>query len=490
MFDALHDPDPPAATTHHLAAVAERAERRRRRRAATAMGTVAAVLVAGGATALALRDLDRGSASTPTAPPASPTPTHAPVTTTPATAPATPTPTTATTSTATLSTTATTTLPASTVPAASIVVTRDPSQPAPPELVTLAATIAERARSVTSFGGTVEQIQGPAAEPASVTIRSVAFRADGSMWATDDRGGWASFDAATGISRLAFRSDPAGELEYQEIVGWNDNFTGEQVVLGFSPVTDVAGLAGEIAITEAPYPPLPDRAAWRLEQHAAVGGPLRDAATPTVTDHVVYWIDQATGLTLAVERAQTGADGVAEENYQASRLTAFATDVEFPPEFPGAFPPGATVARSGDPAAFSSAMTDAELQAAFGDGLLVPGVPATGRQIELSWQINGGDGLPIRDDGTAAAVWFTIHRGFDRTSLLVERSVVATPGQGAEVVGTVVGGVLDGLPIYPAGQGRYAVFTHGDGEAIVVTSSAATVAQAAELLGTVRRPGI
>lgn len=487
MFDDLHDPDPPTATANHLANVAERAERRRRRRTATAMGAVAAVLVAGGATALALRDPDSGPTTTLTAPPTSPTiPGQEPTTTPPTTAAA---PAPITTAATLVTTSAPHTSPSpTTAPTLSIAVNREPGQPAPPELVTLAATIAERARNVSSFGGTVEHIQGAPAQPVSTTTRLVALRADGSMWTTDDVGGWASFDAASGITRMAFRLDAAEEFQYQEIVGWNDNFTGEQVMLGFPPLIDVAGLTGEITISEAPYPAIPERMAWRIEQHDGLGTPL-GGDSATMTSDLVYWVDQATGITLAVDRTHTStSDGSAEVTDQTSQLTTFATDVDFPPEWPGAFPDGATVARSGDPAAFTSAMTDADLLLAFGDGLLVPDVATTGRQIEVWWQSYGSDGLPVRDAGTASTVAFTIHRGFERTSVRVERSQVAAPTEGAVVVGEVAGGALDGLPIYPDGQGGHVVFSQHNGEAIVVTVSAPTVAGAAELLSGMYRP--
>lgn len=473
MFDDLHDPTPPTATADHLATVAERAERRRRRRTAGVMGATTVVLVAAGTVALTLRE--PGDAATTTVP--------APVTTVPA--PAT-TAVPSSTSAAPASTMASTSTTTSTTTSPSIVV--DPRAAPPTELVELAATIAERARAVPSFGGRVEQHATQNGTVIDQPTRDVVLRADGSMWATDDRGGWTSFDATTGVSRLAFRIEPDEPLMYQEIVGWNENSVGENVILGAPPVLDPTTLHGELTITEASYPEIPDRPAWRIDQATTC---CQMPGEPSWADTTTFWVDQATGIMLSYETSQveTADDGTQlGTSTRGSRFTTFTTDIEMPPEFPGAFPTDAAVDRSGDPAAFNGAMSDADLATAFGPGLLVPDVPGSTRQIEVMWAGHDAQGLPVRDDGMAQMVSFRVARGFDRTWVTVSRGLDGPPA-GALPAGEVPGGVLAGLPIYPTGSQGFTV-TPGDGRGDVrVEVRAATVEQAAELMAAMRPAG-
>ncbi|HWL43210.1 MAG TPA: hypothetical protein VNQ73_09715 [Ilumatobacter sp.] len=502
MFDDLHDPNPPAAAAHHLATVAERAERRRSRRTGTAMLTTTAVLIAVGTTAIALRAPDDAPVSTPSIPP--------PTETAPAPTTAAPTASTSPSSSApTTSTLPTPTTSAPTTPDASTatVVSREPSDPTPPELLELAAMISERARIVQSFGGHLMQSQVLADGTEIPTERDVIFAADGSMWATNELGGWAAFDASTGISRLAYRLDADDDLMYQEIVGWNENFTGEQIMLGHSPVLDVTMLHGDITITESASA---NRPAWRIEtrerhefaSEQPVGTLPDDVPTDGVGVNVymtagmrdstwTYWVDQATGITLASEQLQTStySDGRTEQQQRSAEFTTFSTDAALPPEFPGTFPPDAEVRREGDPAGFSGEMTEADLVAAFGDGLLVPDVPAAHTYYEFSWMNFDDNGHVIREDGTALGVSFHLNLGFQRVQVGVGRALGGGPGANSSAVGTVAGGALDGAPIYFNEYNGYQLWaTVGDANIDVSVSGVPTVDQAAELLGTMRTP--
>lgn len=458
MFDDLHDPNPPIGDAHRLAAVAERAARRRRRHTAVLTGATTVVLVASGVTALAMRSPGGSPVGTPTTPtPAAAPPTTGtpppPTSTTPVTAP---------------------------VPGTSPPVTAPAPSPGP--LAELAVTIAERAGTVSSFAGRVEQefacCGSGVIEP---PVREVVFRADGSMWTTDEYGGWASYDPTTGVSRVATRAAPDAEFAYQEISGWNDNSVGENVLLGFSPVLDLTTLAGDVTVVEAPYPAIPGRPAWRLDV-----APWGDDGRPTDTASTTYWIDQATGITLAFESTETD-DAAHDRTVRSSRLTTFTVDVALPPAFPGEFPAGATVDRTGDPDAFTGDLTDAELAEAFGDGLLLPDAPGTTRQVELGWTAYDDEGRAIREPGTAADVRVTLARGFDRTTIRISRDPV--PPVGADPVTHVPDGPLAGLPVHLDDWGGY-VAVVGDGaddaEHVLVTVRAVSADRAAALLATLR----
>lgn len=171
------------------------------------MATTTVILVAGGVTALAVRDPGRDAASTPTAAmPAPPTPVPKSAPSTPA-LPATTAPNTATTTTPPASARPTTSAPTN-------VITREAAEPAPAELVELADAIAGRARSIDGFGAVVHQVQDHPGQPASEITRSVVFRSDGVMWASDESGGWASHNPSTGTARTAFPMPPDGPLAY------------------------------------------------------------------------------------------------------------------------------------------------------------------------------------------------------------------------------------------------------------------------------------
>ena len=176
---------------------------------------------------------------------------------------------------------------------------------------------------------------------------------------------------------------PSGDMYYQLIEGWTDNSTGLSIMLGSDP----ARLLGETApysrvvVTETTHD---QRPAWQIESMMNAGGAPVDQDVATQTERFV--VDQATGLIVvsSVEWQGTPQDRVR----RSSELIDIERVSEMPAGFPGEFPEGAQIDRSGDPNAFRPATLD-EAAAWFGPGFFAPANVPAGTTIflnEYEWE--------------------------------------------------------------------------------------------------------
>jgi len=455
MFDDLHDPTAPTATASHLAEVAVRARRLQRRRS-IGLTTAALVFVAAGVVALAVlpsRDTSNVSPipSTPaTSEPLAPT-TSASIATNPSTVP----------------TPSTSTAPPSSAPERST----------PDQIRDLIARIRERAATVTSFRVRVELTSTADDVPVSTAVTSVTLLADDSMWMEPIEGAWgsagqgyfASYDPTTGISRSVipgFDGTPTG----QEIVGWNENSTGKQILLGHFPILTLDPNS-DVQISDDVHD---SRTVWRIEQHNG-------------ETEIVSWIDQTTGLTLRERTQSTSADpqtGQPLVNIQDSSWTNLELSVELPPAFPGVIPDGITVDRSGDPNGHITPPIAAALTTAFGPDLLLPSLRDGESIKEPSIATNDYDehGYPVHTPGTAQGVAFTLARGFATTFVYIGWEPSAPPAslQGVETVtindGALAGrtGTVDGTSVI--------VSIPGPDRTVTINVIASTVDEAVDVL--------
>ena len=218
---------------------------------------------------------------------------------------------------------------------------------------------------LTSFRATVTSRQYQTASDGSVlqdttTTNTVTFMGDGRMWFEGDSFIWGSFDPATGTVRGEY-ADPDGSEHYQQIDGWADNTTGINIMFGYNPVPVPASFADDAVVEDVVQL---DRPAWKLTMTSSILSPGATAAS--VETSVV---DQATGLVVAHSSTNPQSDGTTFS--QESEFTSLSVGVELPANFPGAFPEGATVERSGDPAAFTT-LSLADAVAEFGQPVFAP----------------------------------------------------------------------------------------------------------------------
>ena len=268
--------------------------------------------------------------------------------------------------------------PATTIsPRSSIRLDGDPA-------VIIAAIDADRLaklRTVPGFVATVRQSTATL-DDGGVTIEStpgldsrLTLLADGSMWAEFDSGGFASFDPTSGESRSVIVM-PDGNEVYQLIEGWTENSTGMSILLGQDPARTLseATQMSEVEITETVHD---GRPAWRIDAIMSLQtrpGPIagEQAETPVAeTDEQVetFVVDQATGLIVS---STLEWQGTPESRVRrTSELLDLELVDELPAAFPGEFPDGVRVDRSGDPTAFRPA-TLAEAAEWFGTGFVAP----------------------------------------------------------------------------------------------------------------------
>jgi hypothetical protein len=246
------------------------------------------------------------------------------------------------------------------------------------ELDGFTATVRQQTETLRDDGSPIETQSGFGSR--------TTLLADGSMWTELDGGGFASYDAATGESRGAIPM-PTGDTYYQLIEGWTDNSTGLSIMLGSDParlLSDATQMS-TVVIEETIHD---QRAAWsiRTTMDVTISAVDPDASPQTET----FVVDQATGLIVA-----------SSLEWQASpqeriRRTSELVDLELtdamPAQFPGQFPDGAQIDRSGDPAAYRPA-TLSDAAEWFGPGFVAPPEVPVGTTIFLA-EYEGETGNP------------------------------------------------------------------------------------------------
>lgn len=288
---------------------------------------------------------------------------------------------------------ATTTAPATTTTVAATTLP-------PPDVTTRLAEI-DAARTValrgaTTFGFTVRHLSTrPDGAVESDTSAQVVLRNDGSVAVVSDTIVWSFYDASSGTARLAYIGAD-GQTAYQELNGQADNSVALGVPTGlpngivepFPLFADgVVGIADEV---------VGGRATWRIDREypSVAGSPEQTTST---------WIDQQAGVTL--QSRSTGmhsSNGIALTD--TVTLSGLDTGAALSADFPGSFPDGATVDRSGDPSQFGPTTIE-EAASLFDASIVAPTMPAD--LVALS-TMNFGN-----DDGTTTASPSLIVRWFD-----------------------------------------------------------------------------
>lgn len=230
---------------------------------------------------------------------------------------------------------------------------------AEPEITAEQVQLAQRdaLRNLTGFSATasftntgVDADLGES-DPARYTLLT-----DGSLYVETGAGTFGSFDPATGIVLGAFR-DQSGNMQYQEITGQSDNGLPLTILGGFDPTRLIEGtFDGEQTIRDVGFE---GRPAWEVTtvqafpadwfNVPAVSAPL-DA---DIIQTTVQIVDQQSGLIVSTTETSTDPNSGGRDTV----LSDIAVVDTMPPEFPGAFPDGAQVDRSGG----SPPVTDATI---------------------------------------------------------------------------------------------------------------------------------
>lgn len=243
------------------------------------------------------------------------------------------------------------------------------------------------------------------------TTNTIILRADGSMWAEGETG-WNAYDATTGIARTSWTMED-GSPAYQEVVGWAENTVPLNIAAGYDPTQLGVGGPG-VAIREITSHL--GRAAWEISWSFPFGGaPGRDTGVSASVNEESITVDRTTGL--VIERTSRSVRDDGSESFEDARLDDLELGVELPAAWPGSFPDGATVDRSGDPNGFA-ALTIEQAAALFGPGLAVPTDRDVG-SVSVG-QINTGIGSTDLTTITQE-VTITARTGFARSSIIFGR---------------------------------------------------------------------
>ena len=262
------------------------------------------------------------------------------------------------------------------------------------------------------------------------TTRETAFTmlADGSSWSTTSDGGWGSFDPTTGTSLGAYIGAD-GQMHYQLIEGWTEFSTGLNILLGGDPTRPIPdyGPDAQVQITDA-----------RRDGAAVTVVTITATATPRPEESQVETlvVDDEYGLIVESDK-QVHVNGVLQST-QTVRITGLSTATTLPDAFPGEFPDGAFIERSGDPAAFQP-VTIQEAAAWFGPGFIGP-PEAAGATILLTE-------TPLVDEtgvayGTRKVVEITTRQGFVQSARLFISESRLLPGAAPPAGQIVVDGRL------------------------------------------------
>jgi hypothetical protein len=250
----------------------------------------------------------------------------------------------------------------------------------------------------------------------TTSVNTITLFADGSMWSEGDQFLWTAYDATTGVSRAAFRGMD-GATAYQEVVGWTDNSTPLLMMLGSMPVMQFDGLFDPTVEEVTSHL---GRPAWRITSTLGfgAGGSLDPASDGYSEQTDAYTVDQQTGLLVAFRSTNTH-DGV--EDLTEMRLDDLETDVQMPVDFPGVFPEGAVVDRSGDPNGFVP-LTIEQAAAQFGFGFVAPVLDDERPRVWLAEQgrVFADNGSQLATMRRATIEWYD---GFARSSIEISVSV-------------------------------------------------------------------
>lgn len=329
----------------------------------------------------------------------------------------------------------------------SVVTTAPPttSEPLPVLTIPIESQIAQVTREVNerlsqlhSFRATatVHAVQQEVSPIPSVTtpvidqtmVNTITLMADGSIWSEGDSFHWTSYDAATGVSRGEFGGADGG-TQYQEIVGWPDNSTPLLILFGYDPVMRFDAMQGP-TLTEVTSHL--GRPAWQITS-TFEGGYTEPTQADTQTE--VYTIDEQTGLVVAYEQHQT--HGGVETNVKEARIDDLEVGATLPAAFPGAFPEGAVVDRSGDPNGFVP-LAVADAGARFGSGFVVPA--GDGAPVPRT-TVNTFD-MPATDSSPGGVMYqasIESRTGFVRSTVSISKSTITS---GSPLQGWIV---VDGL---------------------------------------------
>lgn len=338
---------------------------------------------------------------------------------------------------------------APTAPATIPPTTPPPVEPAP-SLAAVTEAVSSRLSALQSFRATatVHSSQRSLGEgsvavaPESTSINEVTVLADGTLWIEGDTAIWSSYDASTGVTRAAFTAED-GNTRYQEIVGWTDNSTPLLIVFGHDPVMHFDSVDDSVEEVVSRL----GRPAWRLT--LAFGGGSTQS-TLSFSQEETFIVDQESGLVVEYRRVSTN-DAI--EDVTEAYLDDLQLNVPLPDTFPGAFPDGAVVDRSGDPNGFAL-LTPEQAAERFGSGFLMPVVG----DAEVRIVFSAGDGLwgegsiPV----TNLQVTIELRRGFAKSTVLIMKTVlqpdavIADPG--VIVVDGALCGSADGVRCSTDGQ--------------------------------------
>jgi len=267
-------------------------------------------------------------------------------------------------------------------------------------------------------------------EPESEQTAQVTLLADGSFFADQGERGWGSFDPATHLVRGVFQL-PDGTTGYQEIVGQAQNTVPLNILTGHDPTALVQyGGPADTTVRESTFE---GRSVWEVTTVFGFDRSMceGECAGPPSTQTTVQTIDQETGLVIRNSITSTAPNTV--PNLSVLRDVQIVDSM--PPGFPGSFPEGVTVDRSGDPNAVAT-IALGDIATRF--GIAVP-LPAGFEDSTISYQEM--DGMWTGDGGTEATTFhrtveFSVPEGFTTTRVRV--SAISVPPGGVVPPGMIV----------------------------------------------------
>ena len=311
--------------------------------------------------------------------------------------------------------------------------------PVAAQLADLRAAATQALAALTSFRATVERrtsttsADGTTTDAGATTTNTVTLMADGREWSEGDQILWSSYDPMTGVSRGAF-ADATGVVHYQQMDGQSDAFTVINMMFGYNPLGAKSGLAGPastVTVTETHWQ---DRPATVVTIH---DGTIPYTTKPT-DDTRVFVVDSMTGLIVRYSRA-TIQNGVTTN--ELSEMSALEAGVDPPASFPGDFPAGANVERSGNPSAYAS-LSVAETVAVFGQRIVVPESMPSDARLTLT--------TALGESYNDLTLTLPLSNGFDSSELTIRMDVATGPTQpGFAVVDGFVCPSADGVACDP-----------------------------------------
>ena len=272
-------------------------------------------------------------------------------------------------------------------------------------------------RALPGFTATVTKtVFDPVSGEPSEETAQVTLLADGSFWADQGLRGWGSYDPRTHIVRGTF-AQPDGTVDHQEIVGQPDGFLPLGILVGYDPTQLAMAMPDDPILgnsTDVIETTFEGRRAWEITTVMSFEIPCLEPcigqADPTTAfeQTEVTTIDQETGIVIRKSMTSTQPN----TQPQLSMLGDISVTDVMPAPFPGTFPDGAVVDRSGDPNAIAAGGL-ARVQALadwFGIAIPLPTGP-----IEISTQENGGslsgpDGADV--PGRFHRIEVASHEGF------------------------------------------------------------------------------